>query len=72
MGKLHDFSFVLMDNQIDTLQKKQKIEHAKHPHLIIAKHNTLVPWPTLIVLFSEMLKFKKLFLPNPKYHEVQI
>jgi hypothetical protein len=46
-----------MDNQIDTLQKKQKIEHGKHPHLIIAKRNTLVPWPTLIVLFSEMLKF---------------
>jgi len=53
-----------MDNQIDTLQKKQKIEHGKHPHLIIAKHNTLVPWPTLIVLFSELLKFKNYFFQN--------
>jgi hypothetical protein len=49
-----------MGNHFGTLQKKQKSEHGKHPHLIIAKHNTLVPWPTLIILFSEMLKFKKI------------
>jgi hypothetical protein len=58
LARLHDFSFFLvMGNQVSTLQKKQKIEHGKHPHLIIARHNTLVPWPTLIILFSEMLKF---------------
>jgi hypothetical protein len=49
--------FFSVDNQVDILQKKQIIEHGKHPHLISAKHNTLVPWPTSIILFSEMLKF---------------
>jgi hypothetical protein len=59
-----------MGNQVGTLQKKQKSKHEKHPHPIIVKHNTLVPWPTLIILFSEMLKLKKI-IPSKSQNSVK-